>query len=29
VLGQKTGDPDKVVVPSRLVVRESCGPVGG
>lgn len=29
VLGQKTGDAEKVVVPSRLVVRESCGPLGG
>jgi LacI family transcriptional regulator len=27
VLGQKTGEFEKVVVPSRLVVRESCGPV--
>jgi LacI family transcriptional regulator len=29
ILGQKTGEYDKVVVPSHLVVRESCGPVGG
>jgi LacI family transcriptional regulator len=28
VLGQKSGDPEKVVVPSRLVVRESCSPPG-
>jgi LacI family transcriptional regulator len=29
VLGQKSGEVEKVVVPSRLVIRESCGPVGG
>jgi LacI family transcriptional regulator len=28
ILGQKSGPPEQVVVPSRLVVRESCGPVG-
>jgi len=28
VLGQKSGEVEKVVVPSRLVIRESCGPVG-
>ena len=29
IVGQKTGEHEKVVIPSRLVVRESCGPVGG
>ena len=29
IVGQKTGEHEKVVVPSRLVVRESCAPVGG
>jgi LacI family transcriptional regulator len=29
ILGQKTGAAEQVVLPSRLVVRESCGPVGG
>jgi LacI family transcriptional regulator len=29
VLGQKSAEHEKVVIPSRLVVRESCGPVGG
>jgi LacI family transcriptional regulator len=29
ILGQKSGPHEQVVLPSRLVVRESCGPVGG
>jgi LacI family transcriptional regulator len=28
ILGQKSGPHEQVVLPSRLVVRESCGPVG-
>jgi LacI family transcriptional regulator len=28
ILGQKTGPAEQVVVPSHLVVRESCGPSG-
>jgi LacI family transcriptional regulator len=27
ILGQKSGDAEKMVLPSRLVVRESCGPL--
>ena len=27
VLGQKAGPPEQVVLPSKLIVRESCGPV--
>lgn len=29
IVGQKTGEHEKVVMPSRLVVRESCAPIGG
>jgi LacI family transcriptional regulator len=29
ILGQKSGPAEQVVLPSRLVVRESCGPAGG
>jgi LacI family transcriptional regulator len=29
ILGNRTGGPERIVVPSRLVVRESCGVLGG